>query len=307
MRRTRRQNFSYCALVAGAFVVALLLSWTFGGQIDNYAYDALVRLHPPPPREPESMILAIEEATFRDFGGIRGIRRAIADRLERIAGAQPKAVAVDVILADSVPEFDNRLEQALARTPKLILDCLKPDEANWEYPADRFQRLAAAVGHVYVQPDLRDQVAREIPLAKTAGTKRYWALALEAFRVSHGVEILPHEPAGALKVGNIVIPGSGVERPMLIRYATTPAIPRVSIKELKDRPELASRFTGKTVLSGETTATSGDRKMTPLGECPAWRFMRRHSRPWHGADFLVPAHTWMNLAACDLSWPRRQA
>jgi CHASE2 domain-containing sensor protein len=180
MRRSRRQNLAYAALLAGAFLLALLLTWNFGEQVDNYAYDALVRLHPPPPREPETVILAVEEGTFRDFGGIRGIRGAIADGLERIAPARPKAVAIDVILADAVPEFDDRLERAFARTPRLVLDCLKPDEETWEYPLPRFQQLAAAVGHVYVQPDLRDQVAREIPLEQRAGNRRYWALALEA-------------------------------------------------------------------------------------------------------------------------------
>src|SRR2546428_750152 len=132
MRRTRRQNVTYAALLVGAFALALLLSWQFGGQVDNYAYDALVRLHPPPPRQPQSVILAIDEGTFRDFGGIRGIRGAIADGMEHIAAAKPKAVAIDVILADSVPEMDNRLEQAFARTPGLVLDCLTPDEKTWE-------------------------------------------------------------------------------------------------------------------------------------------------------------------------------
>src|ERR1044071_259151 len=105
MRRTRRQNVTYAALLAGAFGLALLLSWNFGEQGDNYVYDARVRLHPPPPREPESVILAIDEATFREMEGIRGIRGAIADGMERIVSARPKAVAIDVILAAQVPEL----------------------------------------------------------------------------------------------------------------------------------------------------------------------------------------------------------
>ena len=296
MRRTRRQNLAYAALVAGAFGLALLLSWNFGEQVDNYAYDALVRLHPPPPRQPESVILAIDEGTFRDFGGIRGIRGAIADGMERIAASGPKAVAIDVILADAVPEFDGRLEQAFARTPHLVLDCLKPDEESWEYPLPRFQRQAAAMGHVYVQPDLRDQVAREIPLEQRAGTRRYWALALEAFRVSRGVEIVPQDPKGDIQVGRVVIPGIGAGRPMRIRYAMNPPIPRVSIKELKDHPEAAARFAGKVVFVGETTRTSGDRKMTPLGELPGVEIHAQAYETLARGDFLVPAHTWMNVA-----------
>jgi signal transduction histidine kinase len=295
MRRTRRQNVTYAALLAGAFGLALLLSWNFGEQVDNYVYDAMVRLHPPPPREPESVILAIDEATFREMEGIRGIRGAIADGMERIVSARPKAVAIDVILADQVPEFDGRLEQVFARTPGLVLDCLKPDEENWEFPLPRFQRLAAAVGHVYVQPDPRDQVAREIPLEQRAGARRYWALALEAFRVSRGAEIVPQDPSGELQVGRLTIPGLGRERPMRIRYTTNPAIPRVSIKQLKDRPELASRFAGKVVFVGETTRTSGDRKMTPLGELTGVEIHAQAYETIARGNFLKAAHTWMNL------------
>ena len=76
-------------------------------------------------------------------------------------------------------------------------------------------------------------------------------------------------------------------------------IPRVSIKELVDHPELASRFTGKTVFVGDTSSTSGDRKMTPLGEMPG---VEIHAQAFetiaHGA-FLNEAN-WMALAFAAL-------
>jgi signal transduction histidine kinase len=177
-----------------------------------------------------------------------------------------------------------------------VLDCLKPDENRWEYPLPRFQKLAVATGHVYVKPDARDQVAREIPLEQTAGAKRYWALALEAFRVSRGVEIVPQEPAGDIQVGNVLIPGTGPQHPMRVRYTSNVTIPRVSIKELTDHPELAHRFGGKVVFVGETTRTSGDRKMTPLGELTGVEIHAQAFETIARGDFLVPAHTWMNVA-----------
>src|SRR5579872_3499399 len=99
MRRTRRQNLAYAALLAGAFLLAVSLSWIFGAQIDNYMYDAMLR-HNPPAWHTESVILALDERTLNTFGGIRGIRKALARGLELLASARPKAVAVDIDLAD---------------------------------------------------------------------------------------------------------------------------------------------------------------------------------------------------------------
>jgi signal transduction histidine kinase len=305
MRRTRRQNVTYAALLAGAFLLALWMSWQFGGQVDNFAYDVLLRLHPPALRPPESIILAIEESTSRKFHGVRGIRQALAEGLERIAPAKPKAVAIDVILADTNPELDDRLEAAFAHTPNLVLDCLTPDDETWELPLPRFLRHAVGTGHVYVHTNQRDQVARELPLQQVAGRQSYWALALEAFRVSRGASIVPQDPAGDVEVGSTTIPtaiGSNnlMRRLMRIRFTANPPIPRVSIKELVDHPELASRFAGKTVFIGETTRTSGDRKMTPLGEMPGVEIHAQAFETIARGDFLTPAHTWVKLVYAAL-------
>jgi signal transduction histidine kinase len=291
MRRTPRQNVTYAALLACAFAAAILLSWLFGTSVDNAAYDWMLRRHQPVRWEPHSAILAIDEATFRKYGGIANIRAALSDGLELIAAAKPRAVAIDVILADTVPQLDPRLEQVFARTPNLVLDCLRLDDNNWEFPLPRFRRKAVAIGHVYVKPDPADQVSREIPLEREAAGERYWALSLAAFRVAMGARI----PTDARVHEQVGIPSSDPERlEMRIRYTTDPPIPRLSINELVDHPELASRFTGKTVFVGDTSSTSADRKMTPLGELPG---VEIHAQAFetiaHGA-FLREAN-WMPL------------
>ena len=50
MRRTRRQNVTYAALLAGAFVVAVLLSWAFGKPMDNCRLRLDAAPLQPPPR-----------------------------------------------------------------------------------------------------------------------------------------------------------------------------------------------------------------------------------------------------------------
>src|ERR1035437_2883767 len=92
---------SYVGLLAASSGLALFVSYIFGPQINDYVYDGMFRAYQPPkPAHPESVVLAIDELTLMDCGGIRGIRRPIARALRLLAPVKPKAVAVDVILAD---------------------------------------------------------------------------------------------------------------------------------------------------------------------------------------------------------------
>src|ERR1035438_6527603 len=73
---------SYVGLLAASFSLALFVSYIFGPQINDYAYDSMFRAHrPPKPGQPEAVVLAIDELTLMDCGGIRGIRRPIAEAL----------------------------------------------------------------------------------------------------------------------------------------------------------------------------------------------------------------------------------
>jgi signal transduction histidine kinase len=256
-----RQSAIYWALLAAAFAVALTVSWRtgFGAQIDNDAYDWMFRLYQPRPWQTESMLLAIDEVSLNAYGGVRGLRRPLAEALERIAAASPKAVAVDVILTDaSDPQTDARLAAAMAATPRLVLACqLLPDGLAWEDPLPMFAAHAAALGHVHVeQSGQLDSVGRSLPLEEFTGRVRRWALSLEAYRVSRAATIL--ESPEDLDVGGRLIPAARANlRLMRIRY-TPPSmqIPRISLKALLDDPRLASSFSGKVVFAGVTAQTA---------------------------------------------------
>ncbi len=113
----RRGTGSYLVLAALVFasaVAAIVIGWSaFGRQIDEYAYDFLFRLEQPKPWQPSSIILAIDERTLSRYGGIIGMRAALADGLDRIRPAHPAAVAVDLILAEP-GQADDKLEAAFA-------------------------------------------------------------------------------------------------------------------------------------------------------------------------------------------------
>jgi signal transduction histidine kinase len=263
----------YAALLAMALAAALAIAWTpLGAQIDHAVYDWMFRLYRPQPWQTQSILLAIDEASLTAFGGMAGLRKALAEGLERIAPAAPTAVAVDVTLADPPvnPESDASLEAAFRHTRNLILACdLLPDGAGWDDPIPQFRRWAAAVGHVHTDLDA-DAVSRELPLEKAAGRDRRWALALEAFRASRpGATIL--ESPGEIEVAGVVIPASRDRgRAMRIRFVPqAQAIPRISLKQLSDDPSLARRFSGKVVFAGVTAQTAvRDRWLTPYSSIP---------------------------------------
>ena len=261
MHRVSRQSAIYWALLAASFAVALTASWTFGAQIDNDAYDSMFRLYQPPAWQPESILLAIDEVSLNAYGGVRGMRKPLAEALERISAVSPKAVAVDVILTDAGDhETDARLAAAMAATLHLVLACqLLPDASVWEDPLPLFAVHAAALGHVHVeQSEQLDSVGRSLPLEEISGRVRRWALSLEAYRVSRGAAIL--ESPGDLDVGGRLIPAARARasgRLMRIRYAPlSMTIPRVSLKALLDDPRRAAEFSGKVVFAGVTAQTA---------------------------------------------------
>jgi len=267
-----KHRFAYAGVLAGAFLVALVASWTsLGTQIDNDAYDWILRLYHPEPWPTDSIILAIDEDSLRANQGVRGLRKALAAGLERIAPASPRAVVLDIILADSADnDSDAALEEAFRRTHNLVLPSdLSGDGSGWDDPLQRFQDHAAAIGHVHLEPDL-DGVGRALALEKAFLHKRRWASSLEAFRVSRGATIL--ETPDDLEVGSVTIPASNrSDRILRIRYRPpnfTP-IPVVPLKRLLDDPSEARQFTGKVVFVGATAQTlAKDRWITPYRSTP---------------------------------------
>ena len=91
MRRSRWHTVEYVVLLAGSLVLALIASWTFGGQIDKDAYDWNFRRYQPADWEPQTVLLAIDEESYQVSGGVDGLRESIAKGLDLIAKAKPKA------------------------------------------------------------------------------------------------------------------------------------------------------------------------------------------------------------------------
>ena len=261
-----KQQVGYIALLGVALAVAIISGW-LATPIDDYAYDWMFRLHPPVSTTPHCIILAIDDATYSSMGGVREYRSMLATALELIAPAQPKVVAVDVVLADPEdPAEDARLERAMQGIKNLIL-VAHLSNGRWENPLPRFLANGAGKGHDKADEDSKDGVTRTIPLEQQAGHERNWALALEAFRRARGESII--ESPQDLQIGNELIPAAranGRNRPLRILFTREP-IPQISVKELADKPALAARFRDQVVFLGITSITASyDRVATPYGQ-----------------------------------------
>ena len=264
-----RLALGYVAILGTTLAVAILAGWTaLAAQIDQYAYDWMFRLEPPAPLSPHCVILAIDDATFGAMGGVGGYRNMWAQAFDLVRRANPKAVALDVVLADQWkdPAEDQRVERAMQGVNNLVL-AAHLDNGRWEDPLPIFQQHAAAVGHDGADELSSDGVTREIPLEERTAAERHWSLALETFRLARGAHIL--ESPNDLQVGEEVIPApraGSVGRPLRVLYTREP-IPSVSLKDLVDKPELAARFNGQVVFIGVTSISATyDRVATPNGQ-----------------------------------------
>lgn len=267
-----RKLGAYAAVTGAAFLLALVAGWSLiGTRIDDYAYDLLLGLNPPPAHQPACVIVAIDEATLNKEGGPRAYRTILAKGLEAIAKGAPAVVAIDMVLADAGdPGEDRRLTDALKATRNLVLPADFIDDARtprWENPLPQFAQFAAAVGNVRADEESQDGVTRSIALEKTFAHQRHWALALEAFRLARGVTRIVESPR-EIRVGAETIPFArvGDHRSLRIRYTVAP-LPRMSLEAIRREPALAAQLRGKTVFLGVTAITAtNDRVVTPYGQ-----------------------------------------
>jgi signal transduction histidine kinase len=266
----RKQILGYAAVSLAALIASIAIGYTpIATSIDNFATDWMFRLHRPAPWQPQSIILAIDDASYSYIGSVGRLRGALARAIVLLEAAKPKAIAIDVILADrgDFPQDNEKLAEALAAAPNVILDSELVTE-GWENPLPQFAANAKAIGHAHIIPDKSDGMCRFIHLEAVFGRKRLWALSFEAFRVSRGKEELTEYP-DYLQLGQLAIPASQDEgRRLRIRYLPpapdrSSRIPRVSLKRLLEDPALAARFKDKVVFIGATAQSTSDKMMTP--------------------------------------------
>lgn len=290
----------YLTVVTLAALIAVLAGWTeFANRIDNYAYDFFFS---PAATTGQSAVLAIDEETLNRFGGMRNIRTVLARALDLLAPAQPKAVAVDVILADAGDSEENaRLEAAMSRTKNLVLPC-DTVRSGWEDPLEQFRRHAAMLGHIHADEDASDGVIRKIQLELVARGDRRWALGLVAFQCSRGRPPIIESPDD-VEVAGVSIPAAraGDDRPFRIRFPYPEN--SVTVADLERDPARAMAFRDKAVFLGITALTAArDRWTTPMRlSIPGVEVHRDVYETIARGEFLRPVADSTVLAVCLLT------
>ena len=258
------------AAVAGLGLVASISP--LAHRIDNYAADFLFAIHKPPAWQPESIILAMDDASFEHMGGVSFIRREIAQGLQILAAVKPKVVAIDVLLADRGDDAQNQELAAAFRACGNIILPAQLMKTRWEDPLPLFVQTARTIGHVEAEPDYWDGVTRHAPLEKSVGKVRRWALAMEAYMMAHEIKQVTESPTD-LELDGMVIPvkqsdgGSSLRIRFLPPNEGLSVIPQLTLKDLIEHPEKAELTRGKVVFAGATAQSAmRDRYMTPFAK-----------------------------------------
>ncbi len=310
VRFSSKSTAAYVLLLAGSFVVAVAGSRLLGAALDRAVYDQLVGRGAPSSWQPQSALLVVDERTLAAIPGrLSGIRAPLAKALRLVCAARPKAVAVDLILADRRdPAADRDLADALRSCPNVVLASqLFGDETGWEEPLPEFRAAAATVGHVHARPD-HDAVVRQIPLARrnrAQNVSRRWAISLEAFRLSRRAEIVETVGSGDLDVGGETVPTTGAERMIYVRFPPPDRrVPAVSLNSLFEDPSKAAAFSGKVVFAGVTSQTD-DRFFTPYSEGVMVNGIEIHADAFetmaHGLYLTAIPEFWVGLFALALA------
>jgi signal transduction histidine kinase len=270
MRSEGGRVTKYSLSLGLTLAVALLAGYSpLGKQIDDDAYDWMFRLRRPEPWPAESALLEIDDPSFQRLGGVLGLRSMLADALEVLTAVSPKTVVVDLTLAENgEAATDQRLETAMKGTPNLVLAAeMLPRGEGWQDPIPRFAKWAAGVGHVHAAQE--DGVNRQVPLEKVSGRRRRWALALEAYRTSRGVQTILESPSD-LQIGQVVVPAKREDaRAIYVRRLPgstdgSTGIPRLSVLSIREDPRKAEMFRGRVVFIGVTSQSAArDRLLTP--------------------------------------------
>lgn len=265
----------YGAVAVLCLLFSLAAGWNpYATRLNHDFYDLYFRQRGTRPPGGGIVIVAIDDATLSRYGALPLNRTVLAGAIRAIQSARPRVLAIDLLLTDvTTDEADRELALAIAEEPRPVLSTAQEARygGKWLSPLPPFSAVAAAVGHVHAEPD-DDGVSRQVLLEKQAARERYWAIAMECFRIAMGEPQKPvTETADALQVegyGNhrASVPASRrSQRAILINYAgTNGTFPYMSLPSVIDDPSQANSLRDKLVFIGVTAQGTGDRLFTPF-------------------------------------------
>jgi len=273
LRRWLRLNLALLALT-GLLCLSLPVL-----NLDQRLGDLLFRMRGNRPTSGRVALVLIDDATLARYGRWPWPRRELARLLRVTSSFHPKAVGIDILLADREDEAnDSEMAAAIAATPNVVLASKISGSLTgslWVDPIPIFTNSVSAVGHVQATLDA-DGVCRQIPIAEPSVEGPRFAFALKLAELIRpdlaGLESsLPDRAADQGVAGSKHI----VPQYLRINYTSqlseddrSPSYPALSAGDLLDgkRSEL---LRDKVVLIGFGGVEISDRLFTPVsGQTP---------------------------------------
>jgi PAS domain S-box-containing protein len=288
LRRIRSQTVSTGLILLLSLVAAVAITWLVP-SLTAASVNMLFRFRGRVPPPEDIVIVAVDDASLQQVGSWPWPRSVMADALDRISAARPRAVGLDVVYAEpSDPAQDDLLTKAIRRSGRVVLpaqltesEIAQGDEggpSRWLLPLPEMKTAAAATGHAHADPDV-DGVLRTVQLSKADDRgERLWAFGVETLRVAEGIPAeAVEEEDRAIRLGRYriavhnetersSIPGVTLIRPneMIINYLGPPkTFPYYSIADVLSGSVAPSAFENKIVLVGAVAQTLGDTRITP--------------------------------------------
>jgi signal transduction histidine kinase/CHASE2 domain-containing sensor protein len=261
-----------------------LVTW-FAPSLSAASTNALFRLRGELTPSEEIVIVAVDDRSLQKIGTWPWRRSVMANLVDKISEAQPRAVGLDVLYAEASDD-DARLAEALKRNDKVVLPAQLVTTGEIDITQGQITWLrpvigeVAGVGHAHVSPDV-DGILRAIQLSKAddEGT-RLWAFSLEVVRQAEAISANDFaETPQMLRFGPYQIHlreqesiasehlGVKLNRPneMLINYVgPAGSFPRYSLVDVIEGAVPVHTFTNKIVLIGAVATSMSDVGVSPF-------------------------------------------
>ena len=273
LRRWLRLNLALLALTGLLCVSMPLLN------LDQRLGDLFFRIRGSRPTSGSVALVLIDDETLARYGRWPWPRRELARLLRVTSSFHPKAIGIDILLADREDESnDSEMASAIANTPNVVLATKISGSlagSLWADPVSILANGAAAVGHVQATLDA-DGVCRQIPIAEPSVEGPRFAFALKLAELVRP-DLAALERGALDRAGDYGLAGAQHFVPQYLRInyapqltegAKSPSLVALSAGDLLDGKS-GELLRDKVVLIGFGGVEISDRLFTPVsGQIP---------------------------------------
>lgn len=178
----RRALIEWAVVAAATILIMVWLALgTVADRANHLVYDTLIRLQTHP-ADDAIVLVAIDDRSLQALGRWPWARSVHAGLVDRLAQAETRAVAYDVLFTEAAPG-DETLADAMSRAGDIhlpfLVDAPGDDGAPWRItpPVPLLAAAAASLGHVNINVD-GDGVVRRLPLYMQADDRNWPQLVL---------------------------------------------------------------------------------------------------------------------------------